>query len=160
MVREFRTQNNALLDENGSLKLQFAAMQTELQRYQEEEKEWKLEIEKLRKENRRLKLQHLDTANYDQWGPDEIASWILSLDGGRFMQYEKMLRKSLEDEEVEGDMLGKVDGGDLKRWGIAKFSDFKFLLEQIDVLVGKSAAAKLDPSVAVMPVEGAATVHI
>merc|ERR550525_255195 len=35
-------------------------------------------------------------------------------------------------------MLGKVDGADLKRWGITKFKDFKHLLQEIESLVAKT----------------------
>ena len=88
-----------------------------------------------------MKRQCLDTSKYQEWGPDEICEWILGLGDGRFAKYEKVLRQNLKEEELERSMLGDVDGGDLKGWGISKFVDKKFLKEQIAILVGKQPAA-------------------
>ena len=111
------------------------SMQQQLSRYAEEEKEREMELQELRKEVKRLKLQHLDTTKYAEWGPEEIVSWILSLDGGRYMKYEEALRRNLKEEEVDGSMLDKVNSADLKGWGIVKFADKKHLEEQIGNLV-------------------------
>ena len=51
------------------------------------------------------------------------------------MKYEKMIKRNLMREQVDGATLGSVDGADLKICGIAKFNDFKNLLHQIQLLV-------------------------
>ena len=94
-----------------------------------------------------MKLQCLDTAKYEEWGHEEICEWILGLGDGKLMKYEKVLRESLKEEEVDGSMLEKVDSGDLKGWGVTKFVDKKYLQEQIAILVGNQPAAFAHPSV-------------
>ena len=104
----------------------------------EEEKEKDLMIKELKEEVQKLKLQCLDEQKYEEWNHEEIAAWIMGLDEGRFVKYEKTVKRNLKEEEVEGSMLSKVDGADLKRWGITKFMDFKYLLQQIESLVAKT----------------------
>ena len=109
-----------------------------------------MELERLRAEVKRLKLQCLDPSKYEEWGPDEICEWILGLGDGRLVKYEKVLRESLKEEEADGSLLGALDGGDLKGWGIIKLSDRKWLQNEIAVLVGNhpSAAAPAPSAVA------------
>ena len=111
-----------------------------IQKYQEDLKECQMELEKLREENKRLKLQNMDLDNFEQWDDLQISEWILSLEDGRLCKYEKVLRASLKEEEVDGSLLGSVDSADLKGWGVIKMSDRKFLQRQIAELVSKRAA--------------------
>ena len=131
------------------------SLEERLTQYQDDEKERDLELQELRAENKRLRLQNLNTAKFEEWGHEQICEWILSLGDGRMRKYEEALRQSLEEEEVDGSMLGEVDGGDLKGWGITKFADKKFLQQQIAVLVGKQQPAPLAQSAAPLAKEGA-----
>ena len=144
---------------NGMLKQQIEAMQ-------EEEKQREFTVRELKEEVKRLKLQCLDESKYMEWNHEEIAAWIMGLDKGRFVKYEKMVKRTLREEEVDGSTLGVVDGADLKRWGITKFADFKHLMQQIEKLVAKNSpdkngknasyAAKESPAA---PSEGAPTAY-
>ena len=125
--------------------------------YQDEEKEREIELNKLREENKKLKLQCLDTSKYQEWGPDEICEWILGLGDGRLIKYEKVLRESLKEEEADGSLLGAVDSADLKGWGIIKLSDRKFLQNEIASLVGNQPASAA-PASSVVANEGAKAV--
>ena len=114
---------------------------------EEEQEERDRELEELREEVKRLRLQNLDTTLYAEWGPDEIAFWILTLDEGRLAEYEETLTRNLREEQVDGSMLDKVDSGDLRAWGVVSFSDRKYLQEQIAKLVDgpDSSADQAEP---------------
>ena len=114
-------------------------MQQQLSQYEDEEKERQIEVQALREEVKRLKRQNLDTSKYAEWGAEEIGEWILGLGDGRLVKYEKVLKKNLMEEEVDGSMLDKVNSADLKSWGIIKFADKKYLEEQIGLLVANPA---------------------
>ena len=113
-------EKHELMVQNVSLTEQLLAMQSD-------EKSRELEIAALRKENERLRM---DEAKYEEWN-HQISSWILSLDNGRYAKYEKMLRRHLEDEEVDGTILGDLDVNDFTRWGIKKLADIKYLQKEI-----------------------------
>ena len=135
-------QNNRLeieaqrsLEEKQSLSDQIAV-------FQDEEKQREMELQELREEVQRLKLQQLDESKYREWGPDEIAAWIINLDPGRMMKYEKAVQSALKEDEADGTMLDAVDGGDLRQWGILKLGDRKFVKEQIANLLNGNKAPK------------------
>ena len=114
-------------------------LKQQIEAIQEEEKQHDLIVRELKEEVKRLKLQCLDEDKFTEWNHDEIAEWIMGLDGGRFVKYEQVVRRTLKEEEVDGSTLGVVDGADLKRWGVTKFADFKYLQQQIDKLVARNS---------------------
>ena len=124
---------------NHDLKAENERLQQQVGRYQEEEKEREMELQDLRAEVKQLKLQNLDPSKYEEWGPEEICQWIMGIDGGRFVKYEKAVRANLKEEEADGPTLAEVDGADLKRFGVTKLSDIKFLQKQIGKLVANNA---------------------
>merc|ERR1712154_720146 len=114
-------------------------------------------MQRLKEEVKRLKMQCIDKARYEQWSHEQVTEWILSLDNGRYNKYEKILRKTLKEEEVDGETLQDVDGADLKRWGITKMKDFKFLQREITKLVAGKAKPGASMDVNALANEGANT---
>merc|ERR1712154_214313 len=106
-------------------------------------------MQRLKEEVKRLKMQCIDKARYEQWSHEQVTEWILSLDNGRYNKYEKILRKTLKEEDV--------DGADLKRWGITKMKDFKFLQREITKLVAGKAEPGASMDVNALANEGANT---
>ena len=106
--------------------------------FQDEEKERELELNELRAEVRRLRLDNLDETKYVEWGPDEICSWIINLDIERMKKYEEVMKKNLEEDEADGSLLAEVDGGDLRSYGIGKLNDRKFVQKAIAKLVANN----------------------
>ena len=138
-------------------------LQKQIELMQEEEKQRELIVEELKEEVKALKMRCLDEDRYSEWDHDEIAEWIMGLDGGRFVKYEKVVRRTLKEEEVDGSTLGVVDGADLKRWGVTKFADFKYLQQQILKLVARNSpdhiAKNATNDSAAAPSEGAPTAY-
>ena len=44
-------------------------------------------IKELKEEVQKLKLQCLDEQKYEEWNHEQIAAWIMGLDGGRCVEY-------------------------------------------------------------------------
>ena len=101
----------------------------------DDEKESQIEIKALKEEFETLRIKLLNKRDFREWDHQDIAQWIVSLQNGRFMKYEKTLRKVLSEEEVTGQDLVNVDRADIKLWGISKFADSKELKKCIDDLV-------------------------
>ena len=116
--------------------------------FQDEEKQRQMELQELREEVQRLRLQYLDESKYAEWGPVEIAAWIINLDQDRLKKYEKTMETALKEEEADGSLLEVADAGDLRGWGIQKREDRKFVQQHIDKLVKGNAPQKGGPKVA------------
>ena len=114
----------------------------------EDQKEKEMEIQELKAENKRLKLRNLDESRYGQWNSEEITAWIMGLGDGRFLKYAMELGQNLKEEQVDGTTIGDADAADLKRWGVARFADIKFLQKQIEILVCNDAPHSAFESVA------------
>ena len=122
----------------------------------EEQKEAEIKIDKLEKENHDLRIKAMDVAKYKTWSWQQILQWILSVDNSRFSKYEKQLKQSLHDEKPNGEDLGYVNEGDIKRWGVSNFRDIKILSQKIKELVNeKNNNNKNDLNVNVEDHEGA-----
>ena len=104
----------------------------------DDQKEIQMENQRLKEENQALKLAAIDVNKFEEWEWDQILAWIMSCDDGRFKRYEIILAKNLKEEEISGVDLKDVDGADVKRWGITKFSDIKILCNHIKQLVDKN----------------------
>ena len=103
----------------------------------DDQKEFEMQIQKLRKENEELKMRNIDVQNYRTWNWKQILLWILSLDDGRYSKYEDELRKNLANEEIGGEDLFEVNEADIKGWGVNNFKDKKNLSKRIKELVNQ-----------------------
>ena len=92
-----------------------------------------IENKELKNEIKELKLKNIDESKYLEWDYEEIVSWIISLDNGRYCKYEEKLKT-----ELNGTNLQRVDQNDIKSWGVKKFDDKKDLYLAIQDLVNKS----------------------
>jgi len=108
----------------------------------EEEKQREQEVMELKAEVKRLKLQQLDESKYIEWGPDEIASWIVNLNPKRLQKYEQELASKLVESEVNGKVLSdpdELDAADLMVWGINDRKDRKYVMAEIEKLRANKA---------------------
>ena len=102
---------------------------------EDQNKEKDLEISDLRNNVKQMQKQYLDESQYMEWGPHEIAMWLVHLDKQRMGKYQHVLEKTLVEEGANGSLLSAVDGGDLRGWGIVNLADRKFAQQQIEKLV-------------------------
>ena len=72
--------------------------------------------------------------NHQQWDHNDILKWIMSLENGLFLTYEDILKKSLEEGNVNGKVLNQVEPLFIKAWGIKDFVHQKALYEHIQSL--------------------------
>eukprot|EP01083_Nonionella_stella_P150432 479192_1 len=128
--RSGKKQRKTLATQNEQLRQRISELE-------DERKEFEMTIDALKEENKRLKLQHLDTDNYEQWSADEVVHWMVSVDQQIYTQYEEKLKAFLKQEEVNGECLVDVEHSDIKRWGISNFKHAKQLLKSIKLLVHK-----------------------
>ena len=115
----------------------------------EEQKELQLRNNNLEQELKEMKLKSIDINNWKNWNYQQIIIWIMSLDKGRFKKYENKLSSSLEEEEINGSHLLRVNEADVKGWGIKNFDDKKDLVKHIQDLVNDN-----DNVAAIADIEG------
>ena len=104
----------------------------------EEQKENGLEIEALKQEIEQLKLLNINVMQYESWNNQQIITWMMSLEHGRFRKYENVLSKALSEEDVKGIDLKDVDILDIKGWNIVNFGDRKALYKHIQRLINNN----------------------
>eukprot|EP01084_Bolivina_argentea_P234248 394355_1 len=151
LKHENQSQKNAqlkLIEENKVQKQRISGLQNDVERYVEEEKEYKMKIEDLMQENKQLKIKSLDKCKYKEWNSDQILFWILSLENGKYLKYESVLSKALNEEVVTGEDLDAVDTSDIKGWGIVQFKDKKCLQQHIKTLISSHNVGNEGGSVA------------
>merc|ERR1712073_67353 len=85
---------------------------------------------------------------------DEVIAWIMKLDKGRFKMYGNVLQRHVKEEEVHGQHIGVVDAADLKRWGVTKFADIKYLQNAIRKLVNHQPPKNEQQGIACAAVSG------
>ena len=98
-----------------------------------------MEMEALKDEIKTLRTKVLNDRNFREWNHDDIIHWIMLLENNRFIHYEKVVNKTLREEQVTGQDLVNVNRDDIKAWGINKFSDIKALEKHITDLVKEEA---------------------
>ena len=120
----------------------------------DEQKELRMDNHELKQKLETLQIRLIDVNDYERWNHQDIVCWIMSLENGRFKKYEQMLIKSLEEEEMNGTYLSRVDVADVKSWGIKNFDDKKDLIQYIQKLVIQNRK-KHHIDVAAIDIEGA-----
>ena len=95
-----------------------------------------IKILNLKKDNESLKLnKKLDVNNYETWTNVDVIHWIITLDNGVYKQYENLLNKALNEENIDAACLGQIDGSDIKLWVITAFRHCKAIHCQIITLI-------------------------
>ena len=68
-------------------------LQSQVDKYMDDEKEYQFTIQRLNVEITDLKLKCIDINNYSQWKPQEIVHWIVSIDNKRFNKYKGEIKR-------------------------------------------------------------------
>ena len=110
-----------------------------MKQIQHEQKENEMMIQAMREQIKELEMKTLDLSQYKIWNDEQIFIWIMSLDGGRYKQYEDKLKKNLKIQQIKGEDLGAMEGGDIIDLGITAFKDKKALLSSIKKLVNQDS---------------------
>eukprot|EP01083_Nonionella_stella_P315632 1140681_1 len=82
-------------------------------------------------------LVRINSMYYLEWTHSEVVDWILSIDNGKYAQYEQELRVLFAKESVNGAVLSEISKTDLRDWGIQNFSHRSNIFNQIQILVNK-----------------------
>eukprot|EP00485_Elphidium_margaritaceum_P013822 CAMPEP_0202727324 /NCGR_PEP_ID=MMETSP1385-20130828/185064_1 /ASSEMBLY_ACC=CAM_ASM_000861 /TAXON_ID=933848 /ORGANISM="Elphidium margaritaceum" /LENGTH=502 /DNA_ID=CAMNT_0049393563 /DNA_START=72 /DNA_END=1580 /DNA_ORIENTATION=+ len=80
--------------------------------------------------------------HYRMWSCQDVAEWMLNVDGGRFKKYRRGLFAGLSTENVCGVKLSKLTEIDLCRVGVLDFEDRMRLLREIQTLITQHAYEK------------------
>merc|ERR1712154_139600 len=86
---------------------------------QDEQKEAQLIIAELTEKVKELELSNLDVTQYADWNWEQCLFWMMSLENGRFKQYEVALRQALSAASMTGEELSEISPFVLKSWTIA-----------------------------------------
>eukprot|EP01083_Nonionella_stella_P052994 140398_1 len=104
-------------------------------RLNEEYKETKCKFDDLKRKYEDLRHnKQLDGTNYLNWTRDDVVSWIISLDNGRYGKYENNIRQTFHNDNIDGSCLPHVEKNDIRDWGVTDFKHRVFILKHIQNL--------------------------
>ena len=89
----------------------------EKQALEDECKELQIGLKEMTDKYNKVCRDNIDESKYMEWGCDEIANWIISLNE-KYGEFEDVLRAKLKEEMVNGAMLSELDKSDLHRFGV------------------------------------------
>ncbi len=73
-----------------------------------------------------------------------MVNWMMSINNGQFLAYEKDLRRTLKAMNFLGEYLEDVDNEELRTFGVKRFRDSRTLEEHIQYLVKGKTVPKGD----------------
>eukprot|EP01084_Bolivina_argentea_P317745 550951_1 len=109
-----------------------------IEELENDEKEKEMTIQEMTKQIEDLKIKSVDTSKYKSWKHDDIFLWIMSLDSEMYKPYKEKLKKNLQAQQLTGEDLKDIEGGDIIDLGINVFKHKKLLLKAIKQLVNQS----------------------
>ena len=149
-----------LLEKDKLFQTKINEMQSQINKLMEDNKEMEIENNSLKIQNKELKLKVINNGNYNEWNIDDIISWILSLDDGRFIKYENILNINLREQGIDGSHLSEINELDVQGFGITNFSDKKYLTQRIKDLVEKNNQIEIDKEGVTANVDAAQTAYM
>eukprot|EP01084_Bolivina_argentea_P065099 118683_1 len=99
----------------------------------EECKELKIELKEIKK-----RFRNIDVNNYANWSSDQFIDWIISLENGKYEQYENNFRVIFKKEDVDGSVIDTIGKSEWKDWGVNNYKDRVKLDEHIKYLINKN----------------------
>merc|ERR1712093_552896 len=79
------------------------------------------------------------------WGPQEVLTWLLSLENGRLGKYKDVLRQSMERSPISGFDLPHVNMLTARQMGIFDVADQDFLLKQVAAITHPTSPIQSAP---------------
>ena len=111
-----------------------------------------------------FELSPVDASEWKQWNTEQVLSWILFIDNGRYMKYKDDLYDNLKKQMFTGQYLQRVDTIHIRQWGINDAQDIQILINEINDLVNEDHNKTVADSEGVegnqLTVEGNATIVI
>lgn len=89
--------------------------------------------------------QTLNMPQYMSWGPNEVLTWMLSLENGRLRKYQDILRQSMERSPIAGYDLPHVNMLTARQMGIYDVADQDFLLKQVSAITHPTTPVSAAP---------------
>eukprot|EP01084_Bolivina_argentea_P316201 548040_1 len=83
----------------------------------------------------------IDVTKYLQWSSNDIVDWILSLEQGKYKNYEKKLRAEINDEGVDGSSIKDIEKSDIKGWGVNNLKDRTSIYKHLQQLLNPNKNA-------------------
>eukprot|EP01083_Nonionella_stella_P178660 631791_1 len=119
MVKVSKTNNN---NSKQMPQIEMISFQTQQAQKQQQTKT-QTQQEQKQQQSQSKQAQRLDTAQYLQWSSDQLVDWIVSLEDGKYQQYENKFRTQFSKEGVNGEAIPHIDRVALNHWGIQNFMD-------------------------------------
>ena len=167
-LTEHRSEIESLRETLSELTLLSNAQEDEIEMLREKQSEKQREIDILKRDNNRLKVQNsqyfeeqkaaetriqelqervrelyaeterINVSEFMQWNWRQILKWICSVENRRFEKYEDILQIALAESEIMGDDLMTINQLDIKGWGIRNIKDQKNLCTHIQKLARRN----------------------
>lgn len=77
-------------------------------------------------------------ATWASWTPDDLKGWIMTLGNGHFSSWRRQIETKIDDLQLDGVRLGKVNDLVLKQFGLPD-DEIRYLLEEINDLTSGQA---------------------
>lgn len=135
-----------LINKNALLTTEIELLRQELASVKQTNRELQFQNCSLKKQNKSMSKLVFDERDFMNWTVDEVISWIMDIDNGKYLPYFEMLNIRLTDEQVDGAKLVELDYVDLKELGIIDTDDRKSLWRSINLLIANNKHYSKYPS--------------
>ena len=85
-----------------------------------------------------------NNSNYKNWNTNDIVSWIIQLDNGKYKAYANGLKKNMDIDGVNGSNLDILSSNDLSLYGIRNMEHRNEILNHIKTLIASDVEGMLD----------------
>ena len=131
-----------LVNKNDLLMTEIELLRNELASVKQLNRELQFENSSLKKQNKSMTKLIFDERDFMNWSVDEVISWIMDIDNGKYLKYFEMLNIRITDEQIDGIKLYELDYVDLKELGIIDIDDRKSLWRNIQLLIARNKHSK------------------
>ena len=112
-----------LLRNQSRLEIDRRGIEQREERLREKKEAIKDELEKNKAELAKLRGTIIDTTKYMEWDADKFVDYICTVEDGRFLKYEDMLRNKFKSEGVSGEAIPHLEKDEWREFGIKNYMD-------------------------------------
>ena len=120
----------SLEKERDDLKRNQSAIEIDRRAIEQREEKLKQKYEQVRKELddakaeiSKLRKSKIDITKYMEWSADEFVDYICTVEDGRFLKYEDVLRENFKNEEVSGEAIPHIEKNEWREFGVRNYMD-------------------------------------
>ena len=142
-IKELQDKIEDLYRIENRLKISKKAVEQREEKLNDIKDDLKQQLEDANAELSNLRRENIDITKYMEWSAEEFVDYICTIEDGRFIKYEEILRETFKNEDIDGQAIPHIEKNEWRNFGVKNYMDRTILHKCIKNLTQQTGTQPL-----------------